>query len=157
MRQEDKTLDLGAGCWEWAVPGEEKRSGIDLIHPLFSSSPPSAGCVCSSSPSTHQFKPLNEKSDLPGSGQGSFVTLPCNRTEKESPPTAPPGLEMLHINNAHCKGGEGNPERGKTYPGALTMARVLTKGIFTLENSPGCCCCSPRAGKGGRAGKSLAV
>lgn len=60
-------------------------------------------------PYTHDFMPLNEKSDLAGSGQGSFVTLPCSRTEKESPPTAPLGLEMLHINNAHCKGGEGNP------------------------------------------------
>lgn len=60
-------------------------------------------------PYTHDFMPLNEKSDLTGSGQGSFVTLPCSRTEKESPPTAPLGLEMLHINNAHCKGGEGNP------------------------------------------------
>lgn len=59
-----------------------------------------------------------------------FVPLPCSRTEKESPPTAPPGLEMLHINNAHCKGGEGNPSQGKTYHGALTMTRVPKKGTF---------------------------
>lgn len=112
-----------AGHPLWAV-----RSAPSDSSPLPSAILPRA--AFKTFPYTHDFMPLNEKSDLTGSGQGSFVTLPCSRTEKESPPTAPPGLEMLHINNAHCKGGEGNPSQGKTYHGSLTMTRVPKKGSF---------------------------